>query len=149
MNSRAVAARMTDPSAAERLAALRSTRDAPKVHHAQAAKILTAGLSTSMVLGIVSYMAHSANVQEAAQARAARREANSQLVADKVAKAVALTPSTTATSSGGSIVAAGGAPVAPAPRVVVVPVPQPAKPSATPSGQQAPSKPATTSRSSK
>ena len=144
---------MTDPSAAERLAALRSTRNAPKVSHAQAAKILTAGLSTSMVLGIVSYMAHSANVQEAAQTRAALRQANSQLVADKVAKLLPAAPATTVPSSGGSSVPVGGAPVggapvAPAPRVVVVPVPQPATPSA---GQapHAPSKPATTSRSSK
>ncbi len=135
---------MTDPSAADRLAALRSTRQAPKVPHAHAAKILTAGLSTSMVLGIVSYMAHSANVQDAAQARAALRAANSRLVAEKVAKTVPVAP-TTLPTVGSTAVA--GAPAAPAPRVVVVPVPQPATPSAAPPG--APSKPATTSRSSK
>jgi hypothetical protein len=136
---------MTDPGAAERLAALRSTRNAPKVPHAQAARILTAGVSTSMVFGIVSYMAHSANVHAAAEARAARQQANSQVLAGKVVKNVP--PPAQPSVSPSTLVPAGNVPVT-SPRVVVVPVPQPARPAAR-SAQGAPSQPASTSRSSK
>jgi hypothetical protein len=139
---------MTDPGAAERLAALRSTRSAPKVPHARAAKILTAGLSTSMVLGIVSYLAHSANIHAAAQARLEARQATSQIIADKIAKVAKPDLTVPATSVP---VAVGALPVAvPAPHVVVVPVPQPALPTTKqPTTQQPSTKPATTSRSSK
>jgi hypothetical protein len=136
---------MTDPGAAERLAALRSTRSAPTVQHAQAAKVITAGLSTSMVLGIVSYMAHSANVHAAAQARLEARQATSQIIADKVAKPELIVPTTSVPVAVGALPAA-----APAPHVVVVPVPQPAAPTTKqPTAKQPSAKPATTSRSSK
>jgi hypothetical protein len=137
---------MTDPGAAERLAALRSTRNAPKVPHARAARILTAGVSTSMVLGLVSYMAHSANVEAAAAARAAAREATTKQLADKIARSAPITPAPTVTVGVAPVGPPPGA-AAPTPHVVVVPVPQPARPATQPATQQ--SKPATTSRSSK
>ena len=61
---------MTEPGPADRLVALQRDRQAAPTSHAVAAKILTAGLSTSMVLGLVATLAHSAMQQEAADAAA-------------------------------------------------------------------------------
>ena len=66
---------MTEPGSDDRLVSLQRSRRTAPTSHAVAAKILTAGLSTSMVLGLVAALAHSTMQQEAADAAAARAEA--------------------------------------------------------------------------
>jgi hypothetical protein len=62
---------MTDRSSKDSPATVEVRRGtAPATPHAQAAKVLTTGLSVSMVLGIVAYLANSAAAEEQAKAEA-------------------------------------------------------------------------------
>ena len=136
----------TPDAAAERVAALRAARSGgsaaaaagSRPAHAQAAKILTAGVSTSLVLGIVAYMGHAAQV-EAARERA-RVDAARQFDLAQAAPAAVGTPSTVAAVPA-PVVIGSPAPVTPAPvpaqpQVVSLQVPVPV-PVAQPAPQQA------------
>ena len=142
---------MTEPDAAERVAAIRSNRRAAHPPRAHAAKILTTGLSTSLVLTIVAYLAHSANVSAAETVREAKQLETSQILAAKLFRPGRVgQPTVTTTITTTVPPAVGGAPVP----VVNVPVPVPvaATPAPKPVQQpahQKPAKPVSTSRSSK
>ncbi len=93
---------------ADRVAALRASRAASRSKPAQAAKILTVGISTSLVLGIVSYLGDSARAQAQAKAQVqaqddAQAEADAAAAAaaaDAAARAAAMsTTTTTATTN--------------------------------------------------
>jgi hypothetical protein len=144
---------MTDPVAAERLAAIRRKRSPANPPRAHAAKILTTGLSTSLVLTIVAYLAHSANVSAAESVRDAKRLEVSQILAAKLFRPGRVgQPAITTTVPTSVAPAVGGAPVPVVNVPVDVPVPVPATPAPKPVQQPVhpkPAKPASTSRSSK
>ena len=96
-----------------------------------------------MVLGLVSYMADSANIAEAASAREAQRLEFGQIIAAKLFQPVATLPVTVPTTVPAPV-QPGSAP--PELVTISVPVPVPAKPSAK---RTTSPKPATTTRSSK
>ncbi len=138
---------MTDEGAAERVAALRGNR-VPEFRHAQAAKILTAGMSTSMVFGIIAYLGHSANEAQAAKDAATQRQLTSEALALQLARPVpTLAPAPTDPAPAVPGRPTSVAPTNATPQVVQVSVPQPAKPAAQPGGGGTPA-PANTTKPS-
>jgi hypothetical protein len=134
----------TDPDSSERLVALRSNRPAQPFPHAQATKIVTAGISASAVFGIVAYLGHSAEVQAIAKSQALERLAVSQAAAGELYRpppTVAPTtvpPTVPTTTAAPTVLRPGDVAVAPVsvPQVVVaVPVPVPAVPAPRPASQ--------------
>jgi hypothetical protein len=124
----------TDPDSSERLVALRSNRSTQPFPHAQATKIVTAGISVSAVFGIVAYLGHSAEVQAIAKSQALERLAVSQAAAGELYRppatvAPTVVPSIAPTTTAGpTVLRPGDVAVSPAsvPQVVVaVPVPAP------------------------
>jgi hypothetical protein len=152
---------MTDPGAADRLAALRPRPGATQTPHAQAAKIATAGISASLVLGIIAYLGHSATQQEAAEARAFQRLTLSEDLAAVIARPVMLAvpstpqsittqPVTTQPITTQPATTQAGQPAAPPVIVVAVPAPAPApapRPTATHSSTRSSSSGTTTKTS--
>jgi hypothetical protein len=141
----AAAAMTTDPDSSERLVALRSNRPTQPFPHAQATKIVTAGISVSAVFGIVAYLGHSAEVQSVAKSRALERLAVSQAAAGELYRppatvAPTTVPSIAPTTAGPTVLRPGDVAVSPAsvPQVVVavpVPAPVPVVPAPRPASQ--------------
>lgn len=98
-----------------------------------------------MVLGLVSYMAHSANIAEAASAHEAQRLEFGQIIAAKLFQPLATLPVTVPTTVPAPV-QPGSAPPQLVTISVPVPVPVPAKPS---TKRTTSPKPASTTRSSK
>lgn len=113
----------TDPDQSERLVALRSNRPAQPFPHAQATKVLTAGVSLSAVFGIIAYLGASAEREANAAASDLRRLAASHAAAAELARPPATVPATTVPAVTVPVIVP---PIPGAPQVVVVPVATPA-----------------------
>jgi hypothetical protein len=148
----------TDPDQSPRLVALRSSRPTQPFPHAQATKIVTAGISLSAVFGIIAYLGASASREADTATRQLQRVAASEAVAAALYRPLPTTVPSTAPPT----VAATPVPVSPTPvqpQVVVVPVATPAptlapapaapapRPAANQGGQAAPA-PANTTKTS-
>ncbi|MBI4933119.1 MAG: hypothetical protein HY828_04520 [Actinobacteria bacterium] len=144
----------TDPDQSERLVTLRTARPPQPFPHAQATKILTAGVSVSAVFGIIAYLGASASREADAATRELERVAASEAAAAALYRPLPTAAPTTVPPTVVTVAAPQpGTPVQP--QVVVVPVatpaPAPAAPAPRPAsnqgGQAAPA-PANTTRTS-
>ena len=126
----------TDLDQSERLVALRSNRPPQPFPHAQATKVLTAGVSLSAVFGIIAYLGASAGREAAAATRDLQRVVASEAAAAALYRPMpTVEPSTTQALTPSS--PTPGSPTPLQPQVVVVPVATPS-PTAAPAPTPAP-----------
>lgn len=123
----------TDPDQSPGLVQLRPSRPSAAFPHAQATKIVTAGLSLSAVFGIVAYLGASAASEQAAADRDLRRLALSEAIAAVISRPPVTVPESAPPMPATTLPAGAPTPSA-TPAVVPVPV---AVPAATPAPRPA------------